>query len=533
MLRAPASFFTLLIVTLCSRAFGQSFIPDPSFSDDGLVVQEEAGGTKWITSAMTLCSDGGIATASRISRNGAYSIAISRYTHTGEPLVEFGQNGVVEIPFGAIGANASALIERPDGKLDVVCTNFVTGGVLALFVVQLLPDGDLDPAWGQEGIANHLFTGGSAFMDIALRPTGELIIGGTVSGEMVAVQFNNMGQLDAEFGIQGLATLGIPGRSVAAMCLALAPSGNLYLGGFRYQGSDAAAWAFGGMDPTGDPLEYFGSNGVVVIDNVADNAALPTNAQEMVASMTLDVQNNIYFGASVALTYGDERGAIGKLLPDGSLDAAFATNGVLMFRPDTTRRVTCTGIFFEPTGQVIGIAEECQGGGCRKLLLRTDLAGNILDPEINGGITRDFAPLGANSYSMSYATALTPQGRLMFAGAISESPFHRSVVKAFVVNQQLTTNVEPLPPLGSSYLLAPNPCTGSFVLVGNGREGTVRVMHLFDGRGALVADYSDQAREANPQAGTTYQLPARTAPGLYQLVLTDSAGRTSLLVVVE
>lgn len=535
MIRNEIGAAAFLVVLSASPVGAQSFLPDLSFNTEGFVVQQEQdedGDAKWRVASLALTSDGGVVTGSGIMRGPDRSIAISRYAENGDVVSAFGVDGVVEVPFGTTLTTSPALIERPDGKLDIVCTNFISGGLLGLYVIQLLPDGSLDPSWGEQGIATHAFVNGSAFSDIALRPTGELIISGGVAGDMVVVQLDQTGQLDPTFGTEGVAALSLPGRSVMAMCMQLTASGTVYLGGYRSQGWDTAAWAFGAMDPAGAPLIGFGTDGISVIDNIPDNSAIPTNAQEIVDSIVLDPEGNIYFGASAAITYGDERGAIGRLFPDGTLDPSFGIDGIFFFRPDTTKRVWISSIFLEPTGQVVVVAIEYSTGG-QLLLLRTDLGGNILNSELNGGYTRDTTPFAHSSYSTRHADALTLQGRLLFASAIAGVSYGRSVIMAFVLNDELTTGLPVTAPESSMYALAPNPCNGSFALLGTGSITPLTALRLYDAQGALVADYSGQLHTVDRSAATSFQLPSQRAAGLYRVVLDTSTGRTALPLVVE
>ena len=180
---------------------------------------------------------------------------------------------------------------------------------------------------------------------------------------------------------------------------------------------------------------------------------------------------------------------------------------------------------------MIGVAQECQRGGCTKLLFSTDPAGTILEAEMNGGFTRDVAPFTGSNYATSYAAALTLDGRLYFANSITGASYGRSVIKAFLMNNDLSTTV---PSIGSEvggYSVFPNPCTGSFTLHGS-TDQSIMSMRLFNTRGMLVADYS--GRMKNAAMGTaTFALPHEAGAGLYQLVLSTSTSWTSLPLVVE
>jgi uncharacterized delta-60 repeat protein len=121
------------------------------------------------------------------------------------------------------------VVLQRDGRAIIGGVGTVDGQP-AFTAARLLSDGQLDPAYGNAGVASFLI-GSGAFPDVfALQPDGKLLFAGdtTTSQAVVAViRLLPDGGLDPTFGTDGVAE--IPGRGTNAM--ALQPDGRIVIAG--------------------------------------------------------------------------------------------------------------------------------------------------------------------------------------------------------------------------------------------------------------------------------------------------------------
>jgi uncharacterized delta-60 repeat protein len=120
-------------------------------------------------------------------------------TGTDFAVIRVGGDGTLDTSFGDAGravarteARGSTVAVRPDGRIVAAGDNWQLGGyhLDTEFVVAVyLPDGSLDPTFGDAGVAttNHLpGTEGEFVNDLAVQPDGKIVVAGqawTLTGE--------------------------------------------------------------------------------------------------------------------------------------------------------------------------------------------------------------------------------------------------------------------------------------------------------------------------------------------------------------
>lgn len=170
---------------------------------------------------------------------------------------------------------AGAAVALPDGGTVMLAS----GGPTALTVVQLRPDGSLDPSFGMGGIARLAVpVSVSGSQQLLRRPDGRLLVVGTRRPaarfglpRFTIVGLTANGALDASFGAGGVDELELE-ASCGSDCgfAALAPDGSLVITGSVGEGSGPSSgnfrWLVVRLTPAGalDP-----SFGVPVIDGPA------------------------------------------------------------------------------------------------------------------------------------------------------------------------------------------------------------------------------------------------------------------------
>lgn len=94
----------------------------------------------------------------------------------------FGTGGVVSTSTSPTFAGALAMALQPDGRIVVVGSTGTTGNAADLLLIRYLPDGSLDPSFGVGGITTLDVGTTDIAYDVALQSDGAIVVVGTVFG---------------------------------------------------------------------------------------------------------------------------------------------------------------------------------------------------------------------------------------------------------------------------------------------------------------------------------------------------------------
>jgi uncharacterized delta-60 repeat protein len=151
---------------------------------------------------------GSVAAVAKVRPDGSYDPA-------------FGHGGIARPPISGL-PSVRRIIATPQGGA-MLLLNVDNAALLA----RLLPDGQLDAAWGNGGfVAPPSFFG----QDLALLPDGSVIAVGGVLGQPGLLRLRPDGSLETRFGGAGMTTFGLESPAVVD-AIAVQPGGRLILGG--------------------------------------------------------------------------------------------------------------------------------------------------------------------------------------------------------------------------------------------------------------------------------------------------------------
>ena len=182
--------------------------------------------------------------------------ALARYMPDGSLDPAFGNGGRLTTQFGQF-ATASGVAVLPGGKIMVSGERDNTHGAVARY----LPDGTLDTSFGGNGRAitpNLNYEGG----DLAISSDGSAILSGTLHGSstnhIALTRFTPDGTFDTSFGTNGLAVAQIPESAEGDGTVAIQPDGKIVATGSRDLSNafTAARW-----NADGTPDADFGDSG--------------------------------------------------------------------------------------------------------------------------------------------------------------------------------------------------------------------------------------------------------------------------------
>jgi uncharacterized delta-60 repeat protein/uncharacterized repeat protein (TIGR01451 family) len=137
--------------------------------------------------------------------------------------------------------------------------------------------GDLDPTFGEEGIAAVNFLGNESGRSVAVQPDGKILVAGEyLNGplpDFAVARYNADGSVDRSFGNDGFRTTDF-GHYDVATAIAVQPDGKIVLAGFSYKGM--SVFAIARYLPNGDPDNSFDGDGKVVTSIGPHDAAAAT-----------------------------------------------------------------------------------------------------------------------------------------------------------------------------------------------------------------------------------------------------------------
>jgi uncharacterized delta-60 repeat protein len=378
-----------------------SGLPDPAFSDDGMAIGPSGGAL-----GLAIQADGGAVVAG--SRNGDFALA--RFTSAGDVDGGFG-GGLVSVDFGAADAVRDLTVAGGDivavGKSTIGPYYNPTDEDVAIAAIQ--PNGDPDPAYGEDGKVTTPLTAGSAVDDIAATaaaPGDKLVVAGTTSIERIegtefaVARFTADGQLDPTFGGDGVVrTHFAPGSLDSAQDVAVEPNGDIVVAG---------SFAVARYLPDGHLDSSFGGDGVVTTPYD------PTHYGSMEArAVVVQSDGSIVIGGSSAAggTF-----LLARYQPNGDLDPTFGTGGVVT-GPLSGYDAKVDSLALQPDGAIVAGGEYAEDYeyGRQSLVVARYLPDGTLDPSFHRfGYLVEFG-LKPHCYAAS-AVAVAPAGKIVVGG---------------------------------------------------------------------------------------------------------------------
>ncbi|MGH9000636.1 MAG: hypothetical protein ACRDY7_14755 [Acidimicrobiia bacterium] len=325
----------------------------------------------------------------------------------------FGDDGkvVVDPPRDA-GELPAAQEVLPDGKILVAGTAFPATGA-AFMLLRFDADGFPDPSFGDGGrvwtdlatvstplkgavTEDFVAVGSSGIYDLAVLPDGRFVVAGyTYGGSSIAfalARYLPDGTLDPSFGSEGIVFTDLdPLADDVATSLVVEDDGGILAAGRSGERAVVARY-----HADGTPDESFGSEGVATTDEML-----------VVLAAAADPSGRVLVAGQSGTPGGPFDLAVGRFLPDGTLDASFGDDGGVI--------VTDLG----PTGEWLAFATLDGDGrlvvagtsGASFVLLRYTEAGRR-DPAFGDEGVVTSGPRIGWARSVSHL----PDGRLVVAG---------------------------------------------------------------------------------------------------------------------
>lgn len=295
-----------------------------------------------------------------------YLLLVSVATNAqSDPLdTTFGSTGWVVTNTGTSG-ESYAVDVQDDGRIVVAGTINEHFGL-----VRYMPDGSTDPSFGTNGKVESTFAAARG-VDMVIQSDGRIIVAGEIPGvSFVIARYDENGALDTTFSGDGWATTNIDVTcvSTSARAMALQPDGRIVLAGNAQFGSQQDV-ALARFNTDGSLDASFGGDGTVVLSwGPGDDVA---------TDVIVQADGHILLTGTISTVPQDA--ALVRLMPDGSLDASFGTDGLVVTDVNGAMN-TDVSLGLDVDGNVLAVGTVSTGSGHWAATLTRHLPDGGLDP---------------------------------------------------------------------------------------------------------------------------------------------------------
>jgi uncharacterized delta-60 repeat protein len=334
---------------------------DSAFGANGIVTTSIAADDQ--ARALAIQADGKIVVVG-VSSSGhglPADFTIVRYTDAGTLDSTFGSHGIVTttISPGSIAMAYAVAIQPDDGKIVAAGYDYRGGSNSDLAVARYDPTGNLDTAFGNNGIVTTTISGPSAAYGIALQPDdGKIVVVGLCSGNgaWAVVRYTSLGALDSSFGLNGQVCVNLTGSSlINAKDVVIQPDNKIVVYGFA--GNPGPSSAFQSIlaryTITGMTDLSFGNNGIVTtslgLSGDASGLALQSDGK--------------FVAVGSAGSSGQSHFHITRYTSVGDLDATFGEGGVITMSVSNNASSSASGVVIQPDGKIVVAGSTSRGGG--------------------------------------------------------------------------------------------------------------------------------------------------------------------------
>lgn len=247
--------------------------PDAAFGDGGITVTDFFGEYD-LAHAVAVQADGKIVAAGAANRDGGTraSFALARYNVDGSLDADFGVGGKVVAGFFNTLKSANAVAVQPDGRIVLAgYGEFNQRGDFAL--ARFGRDGSPDFTFGFASVTLTEFpSGGAEATALVLQPDGRIVVAGFANNSLgttsdfALARYDRHGFLDRSFGKAGRTTIDFRGGVDNAYAAAALPDGGIVLAGYAQTSETDSDFAVARVDKHGQPDRDFGDRGRVLTD---------------------------------------------------------------------------------------------------------------------------------------------------------------------------------------------------------------------------------------------------------------------------
>jgi len=404
-------FFLLLLTfskILSSQVAGDL---DSTFNTDGMVTTS-FDPLRAAAADITIQTDGKIIAAGQ-SYDDLGDFALVRYNIDGSLDTSFDEDGKVTTMISFFNDYSASVTLQPDGKIIAAGTvYFVADGSNADFgLVRYFSNGAIDSSFGINGIVTTDLSSSDYIHSIKMQSDGKIIVVG-MSGNnpeyfFTLLRYNNSGDLDTTFGIDGIVTINVGDDIEYATELSILPDGSIIVSGSAYiDGYKRFCAVKLNSEGNVDPL--FGIDGIIITSFSAGD-------QSSANSVIIQPDNRIIAGG-YTIQGSNYKFALARYNTDGTLDTTFSGDGKVTTNLGASNE-TIEDLILQTDGKIVAAGSIFTGGHYVFALVRY-YANGIIDSSFNNdGIVTTFFPGAIDNQCNS--AALQTDGKIVLGGSSS------------------------------------------------------------------------------------------------------------------
>jgi len=322
------SFFAALTCTFCLPFAGLSQNPgdiDLDFGVDGYAsVPFKSEGR---TVHLAIGPNDEIWAVIQETRNSNNYIHVTKFDANGELEEDFGYRGQLRLAPNLQGYRPGTVSARADGGMYI---SGVYGS--SYFLLKMLRDGSLDPAFGTDGVALYQPNSNSftAPFGILERANGKVVVGADYNGDYMLLQFDSDGTLDPAFGQSGVAIFSDEWDVFGGRAMALQRDGSIVVvGNFTVWGGDIRGGFAQRYHVDGSPDTNFGTY-IYGISGYQDEIEF-NRVQVLEQGEILVVGTHFHREASGGPL--EHRVIFHRITADGATDVSYGNDGTATLSP--------------------------------------------------------------------------------------------------------------------------------------------------------------------------------------------------------
>jgi uncharacterized delta-60 repeat protein len=325
----------------------------------------------------------------------------------------FGDNGFATIDINGQGLldRVSKLSHQPDGKTVFVGGVRNASGTQSDFLLgRITTSGDIDQSFGSQGTTITDIGSQDGLSGLFVKESGQILSGGSSNEfgdyQFLLTQYNSDGSVDAGFGQGGTVQTDIPSTNGGVMTSFVSD----LAGHFYAIGSASGDIAIVKYDTNGATDSNYGDMGIVLQD---------LGLIEGASNCAIQQDGKLVICGTQAVSGNPEDAIVIRLLTDGSLDLSF--NGIGWVDLSLSESIDRpTDIKLLPDGRllVVGFVSEDQISDSEIFALRLMPDGSYDNSFGTNGIAR--YDIGAGDDYAS-TVVLQPDGKVLIGGGINEN----------------------------------------------------------------------------------------------------------------
>ncbi len=394
----------LLLTSLsCSWIQAQVGYLDPTFGDNGIVVQKRLG----YTEGLSVLSDGKIL----VCGGAGPDYYMDRFNSDGSNDNTFGVNGRVELNVENKEAYCKDLAVQPDGKIILVGSINKTPTNFDVGIVRCKQDGSLDSSFGLNGLVRVDLMNNDYCNSVALQPDGKILVTGASGNSIYYVQdafvirVNTDGSLDSGFAGTGIFQQHFSVQIEIASVI-VQPDNKILMGGKYNKYALIPPFMVERFNEDGTVDSSFGVAGIAKYGFGEEQESWSNNFNDMALQPDGKI---VCVGQSGYDVYSM---AICRFNTDGSVDGTFGNGGGIFYEYNGQRSAFFS-VCVQADGKILATGGSLVEGG-PLLLLRINSDGSLDQSFASGGIQATYYGQGVQGHEV---TILTDQ-KILVAGNV-------------------------------------------------------------------------------------------------------------------